>query len=409
MRLLPDIGYGTEGYPAKVAQGLRVLNATAWCGALLVLGFAIYDAWRPKLWTLAGINLLTFLFLLAIPLWHRFGALAAPLAYVIFMFAVIFVVCSMLGTDSGMQIQYLAIAAGFVLVVGADRVGLIAAINVIAILLFIALEILVPHDTGLLTRREMLENFVGCIVGTSAILFAIVFYAIRQIARAEATAEREHQRSEALLANILPVSVVGRLKQPTKAEIADKYDDASVLFADMAGFTARASDSSPEELVRFLNEVYTLLDGLVERHGLEKIKTSGDAYMVVSGVPEPLADHAGALADLALDMRDALLKLGGREVAVPMRIGIASGPVVAGVVGTRKFFYDVWGDTVNMASRMESTGMSGMIQVAPQTHDLIAGRYTLKERGLVDVRGKGAVRTWFLVGRDPMPDHLSRR
>ena len=202
-------------------------------------------------------------------------------------------------------------------------------------------------------------------MSSTAILFSIIFYAVRQLARAEAAAEREYERSESLLSNILPPRVAERLKERSRCVIADAYPEASILFADMAGFTARASDTTPEELVRFLNDVFTKLDGLVERHGLEKIKTTGDAYMVVSGVPEPRPDHAEALAELALDMRDALVGLvdpKGREV--PVRIGIASGPVVAGVVGTRKFFYDVWGDAVNIASRMESTGEAGKIQVA---------------------------------------------
>ena len=192
------------------------------------------------------------------------------------------------------------------------------------------------------------------------------------------------------------------MKERSDKIIADAYPEASVLFADMGGFTARTSDTAPEELVRFLNRVYTQLDSLVERHDLEKIKTTGDAYMVVSGVPEPVPDHAAALADLAIDMRDALVGLvdpKGRPV--PVRIGIASGPVVAGVVGTRKFFYDVWGDAVNTASRMESTGESGKIQVAPATRELLVGQFELVERGVIEVRGKGPMQTWFLIGRTP--------
>jgi adenylate cyclase len=170
----------------------------------------------------------------------------------------------------------------------------------------------------------------------------------------------------------------------------------------MAGFTARASDTAPEDLVRFLNGVYRKLDNLVERRGLEKIKTTGDAYMVVSGVPEALRDHAGALADLALDIQETLEGLvDPKGRAVPVRIGIASGPVVAGVIGTRKFFYDVWGDTVNTASRMESTGEPGKIQVAPKTRELLADRFELVERGVIEVRGKGPMQTWFLTRRTP--------
>lgn len=168
----------------------------------------------------------------------------------------------------------------------------------------------------------------------------------------------------------------------------------------MAGFTSRASDTAPDALVELLNDVFTRLDGLVERHRLEKIKTTGDAYMVVSGVPESRPDHAAALADLALDMRDALSGLAdARGRPVLFRMGLASGPVVAGVVGTRKFFYDIWGDAVNTASRMETTGETGKIQVAPETYELLRDRFHLEERGLIEVRGKGQMRTWYLLGR----------
>jgi adenylate cyclase len=168
----------------------------------------------------------------------------------------------------------------------------------------------------------------------------------------------------------------------------------------MAGFTSRASDTPPDMLVAFLNDVFTRIDGLVERHGLEKIKTTGDAYMVVSGVPEPRSDHAEALAHLALAMREALSGLADpKGRAVLFRMGMASGPLVAGVVGTRKFFYDVWGDAVNTASRMESTGETGKIQVAPEAYELLKDRFDFEERGLIEVRGKGQMRTWYLVGR----------
>jgi adenylate cyclase len=212
--------------------------------------------------------------------------------------------------------------------------------------------------------------------------------------------EREYQRSESLLANILPASVAARLKDPTRNVIADKYDDASILFADIAGYTKRASDSTPSDLVRFLDRLYTDLDALVDRHGLEKVKTSGDSYMVVSGVPRPREDHIEALACLALDMADAVSGLKDPEgQAVPLRIGLAAGPVVAGVVGARKFFYDVWGDAVNVASRMETTDVEGRIQVPENVYERIKHAFVLEERGEVDVKGKGVMNTWYLIGR----------
>ena len=182
--------YGTENYPPRVARRLQVLNATAWCGAVFVAIFALYDFLEPRLWSLAIINTLLALFLLSLPLSHRFGELAGPLAYVTVVYASIFLICSMLGTDSGMQLQYAAVAAGSVLVIGTERVLLVAVVCAVAVALAIALEFLVPHDTGLLTPREMRENFVICVVGTSFILFLIVFYAVREM-----NSGRSHRRA----------------------------------------------------------------------------------------------------------------------------------------------------------------------------------------------------------------------
>ena len=233
-------------------------------------------------------------------------------------------------------------------------------------------------------------------------IFATVWYALRETSRAEAAMEVEYDRSEALLANILPASVAAKLKDPAHGVIADRYDDASILFADIAGFTEQASEIPPTELVRFLDRLYTTFDRLVDRHGLEKIKTTGDAYMVVSGVPTPRYDHLEALAALALDMSRAVADLRDpRGNPVPLRMGIADGPVVAGVVGARKFFYDVWGDAVNVASRMESTGVVGRIQVPHNVFERLQRSFILEERGEVDVKCKGVMRTWYLLGRKP--------
>ena len=287
-----------------------------------------------------------------------------------------------------------------ILLIGAERVFLSVFIAAVAVGLLIFLHIGVsPRDTVEYPTARV--TFVINVLSFSTALFVIVFYAVRQFTRAEERAEREQQRSEDLLVNILPPGIAKRLKERPDVAIADAYPEASVLFADMAGFTARAGNLTPKDLVQFLNRVYTRLDSLVEGHGLEKIKTSGDSYMVVSGVPEPRPDHAARVARLALDMRDALAGLvDPKGDAAPVRIGVASGPVVAGVVGTRTFFYDVWGDTVNMASRMESTGEPGKIQVAPKTRELLADDFEFEERGVIDVRGKGPMRTWFLIGRD---------
>jgi adenylate cyclase len=392
--------YGTERYPEKVARRLRAVNVAALIAATASSFFTIQWllAGPPGQWKYPATGTLV---LLSIPLLHRFGQLAGPLALLGFGYVWIFWLSSTVGTNGGTYFFYLTAAALGILVFGTERVLLSIFVCVLNVAAIILLHIVVPRDTGLVPPKSLFYvTFILNLLGSTALLYGIVFYAVRQLALAEEVAERERQRSESLLLNILPPSVVERLKDKAGAEIADAFPQASILFADMAGFTARASDTAPDELVRFLNGVYTEIDALVERHGLEKIKTTGDAYMVVSGVPQLLADHAGALADLALEILEALTGLvDSKGRAVPVRIGIASGPVVAGVVGTRKFFYDVWGDAVNVASRMESTGVAGKIQVAPATYELICDSFEFEERGVIEVRGKEPMRTWFLIRR----------
>jgi adenylate cyclase len=262
------------------------------------------------------------------------------------------------------------------------------------------LEILVPYNTGVQPDWALRLGFFLTVISAFVMVVAVAWYALRETRRARLAMEAEYERSERLLTNILPATIAQRLKDPSRNIIADKYDDASILFADIAGYTKRASDTPPSDLVRFLDRLYTDLDALVDRHGLEKVKTSGDSYMVVSGVPEPRDDHIEALACLALDMADAVADLKdpqGREV--PLRIGMAAGPVVAGVVGARKFFYDVWGDAVNVAARMETTDVEGRIQVPQDVYERLHHAFLLEERGEVDVKGKGPMTTWYLVGR----------
>ncbi|MFA5137981.1 MAG: adenylate/guanylate cyclase domain-containing protein [Elusimicrobiota bacterium] len=209
----------------------------------------------------------------------------------------------------------------------------------------------------------------------------------------------EQERSERLLLNILPAPIAERLKGGEGA-IADGFAEASILFADIAGFTPFSHGVPPQELVGMLNKFFSRFDTLAEKHGVEKIKTIGDAYMVCAGLPIPRADHAQALAEMALDMREAVAEC-NRELgtSLSLRIGINSGPVVAGVIGLKKFVYDLWGDTVNAASRMESHGLPGRIQVTEATRELLKGRYELEARGPLDIKGLGRMTTYILKGR----------
>ncbi len=213
----------------------------------------------------------------------------------------------------------------------------------------------------------------------------------------------EQEKSERLLLNVLPKAIAERLKQ-AEGVIADTFPDVTVLFADIVEFTKLSARIPAADVVALLNDVFSKFDQLAERHGLEKIKTIGDAYMVVGGLPTPRPDHAVAVAEMALDMRAALI---GQTRAtgglLTVRIGIHTGPVVAGVIGTRKFIYDLWGDTVNTASRMESQGASGTIQVTSVTYERLRDRYTFERRGTVLVKGKGEMVTYLLVGRKAAP------
>lgn len=209
----------------------------------------------------------------------------------------------------------------------------------------------------------------------------------------------EQEQSERLLLNILPQSIAHRLKQ-SSGTLAEHFSEASVLFADIVGFTELSTKIPPTEMVELLNKIFSLFDQLAEKHDLEKIKTIGDAYMVVSGLPMPRQDHALAIADMALDMQQELAKFNvENNQNFQIRIGINTGPVVAGVIGLKKFIYDLWGDTVNIASRMESHGIPGSIQVTCETYELLKNHYNFVERGIIHVKGRGDMKTYFLKGK----------
>ena len=211
--------------------------------------------------------------------------------------------------------------------------------------------------------------------------------------------ELERQRYETLLRNILPGQIVTRLNNG-EVVIADRVEEATILFADLVGFTAAASRVTPAVLVNNLNGIFSAFDDLCRKLQIEKIKTIGDAYMAAAGLPVPRPDHAEVIADFALAMLVALERVNATaEVPFQMRIGIHTGPVVAGVIGSHRFLYDIWGDTVNLASRMESHGLPGRIHVSPQTSRILAGRYDLEPRGLINLRSIGKIKTTFLIGK----------
>jgi len=240
-------------------------------------------------------------------------------------------------------------------------------------------------------------HFLYFTLSATTFILVMVFFALfyKEILRTEDLLQKEYQRSEGLLLNILPEEIAGRLKQK-KRIIADSYSSVTILFADLVGFTDMAAKLPPEMLVEQLNRLYQEYDGLLEKYDVEKIKTLGDAYMIAGGLPMERNDHMQIVARLALDMLALVKKQEIADRELNLRIGFHSGPVVAGVIGNRKFSYDVWGDTVNIASRLESTGVPGRIQVSESCHGVLKDMFHLEERGEIDIKGVGKMRTYFL-------------
>ena len=234
------------------------------------------------------------------------------------------------------------------------------------------------------------------VIGTGAVAFTLLATFANQRNSALTALRAEQEKSESLLMNILPSSIAERLKAATQP-IADHFAAASILFADVVDFTPLAQRLPPAQMVGILDRLFSRFDELVERHGLEKIKTIGDCYMAAAGVPDPRADHARRAALLALDMRDAIATsaVAGHS-GLELRIGINSGPVVAGVIGTKRFLYDLWGDAVNTASRMEAHGTPGEIQITRTTYELLKDEFVCRRRGTILIKGKGRMETWYL-------------
>jgi adenylate cyclase len=391
----------SQHYADAAARRARVLTITAWLATMVSASFVLMqivtDTWS---WQVSSVNVIGAMIFPFVPWLQRFGELVAPLTFIGVAYVSVFASVWDVGTGSGAEFFFLVGACLVVLMLGIEHIVLASALAAVGAGLIIAVEFLVPRDTGLQPAWAHSMGFVVTAVSSVVMVVVTMWFALRDTARAEAVMEAQYDRSETLLENMLPASIAERLKEPGRGVIADKYDVASVLFADIVGFTERASSIAPADLVRFLDRLYSAFDALVDKHGLEKIKVSGDSYMVVSGVPRPRPDHAQALADFALDMADAAAGVKDRQGnSVPLRVGMACGPVVAGVVGARRFFYDVWGDAVNVASRMETTDSVGRIQLPEAMYERLKDEFVLQERGHIDVKGKGPMRTWYLIGR----------
>ena len=269
------------------------------------------------------------------------------------------------------------------------------------VVLSAAIDGVLPQPAEDIPTWLVVAFFTLNILGPSITTFALLEHFVRSRDRAHRLLAAEQERSETLLLSIFPRPIAERLKLSHEV-IAERSDEVSVLFADITGFTPAAERLPAEEVVFLLNDVFSAFDDLVAAHGLEKIKTIGDGYLVAAGIPTPRPDHAEAAARLALAMREALAEVPAAS-GLSLRVGIDSGPVVAGVIGHTKFGYDLWGDTVNTASRMESHAPPGAIQVTERTYRRLEQGFIFEPRTIVFVKGKGEMTTYILLGERPQP------
>lgn len=387
---------GTSGYDTDTKRRLMILNMIAYLIAITTLIYAVqhtfldYEKYKPVIL----INLGLVFSAIVVPFSHRFGDLAGGLIIVISEYIALFAFALYLGRSAGVQTQYFIAAAAPFVVFGLRRLWLIVPIILLAIVLHLLSWFGAPDTFARIhADPDVIDSiYTQAAITTFALIAAAVYYAFR-------LAENAKAEVDALLRNILPDNVVERLKLEPESAIADSVESATILFADITGFVALARKLGAEKTVEILNSIVTKFDALSEVHGVEKIKTIGDAYMVAAGVPEPVSNHTERMARLALAMQDVLRELrASTGLDLNMRIGIATGPVMAGVIGQKKFNYDIWGDAVNLAARLEGLSQPGRILMCPNCKAFIEDAFAFESLGLVEVKGVGKQEAWFLIG-----------
>jgi adenylate cyclase len=388
------VEFGTEGYPRPVRRRLAIVNVMALMiavfSAIYALVFAFWGVQDYMSLILA--NLLLMAFALVVPFAHRINDLAAAVLMAIAEFVALFFFVRELGRDSGIQLNYVIAAAVAFAIYDRKRLLLCVGVVMVALGLHITTWFLYPQENARIAADPiLLKNLYISSAATSFSIIALV------VACAFAMADRARAEADSLLANILPAAIAERLKARPGERVADSVAEASVLFSDLVGFTELAHELGAARTVAILDQIVTEFDRLAAAHGVEKIKTIGDGYMAVAGVSQPQGDHLPRLARMALCLPDLVARLSETHgVDLRVRIGIADGPVMAGVIGTDKFSYDVWGETVNLASRLESHGLPGEIQVSCAVHDALCEGFVFEPRGPIEVKGVGRLETWLL-------------
>lgn len=384
----------TQNYPPDVRRRLKILNVVSYyvaffTGLYVVQHFFVDPVkWFPVI----VINFLAGVAALSVPLWHKWNDIAGALFLASVELAVLFFLTMFLGRESGVHIQYSVFAAVGFVVLGFGRLKLISGILVIAFFLHLACWFLFPSDTAvvLASETELRGIYIGAAVTTFGLIAATVYYAF-------SLAEAAKAETDALLRNILPARIVEQLKANPDDPISESVDGASVLFSDLKGFVSLSRQLGPDRTVALLNDLMRALDRQADVHGVTKIKTIGDAYMAATGVLERRPDDADRLLRFGFAMLEVAEEIGARyDVKLEKRIGISTGPVMAGVIGAQRTTYDIWGDTVNLAARLEHADEPGRILTERGTCDAIEDGFTLIAHGKIDVKGVGLVDTWFV-------------
>lgn len=402
------ISFGTENYAPDAKRRLQILNVLCYWILIATIGYIFLYAYMDynKYYPVILINSAMFLVIAAVPFVHKYHELAGSLLLIATEFVALILLTAYLGRPSGIQLQYIVGASVPFLVFGLKRLRIILSVVLIAFALHLLSWFLFNRNGAIINVEHSTLSFIyfNAAASTFIITSAVIYYSAR-------LADEAEEKLENLLHSILPGQIVERLKAHPDEQIADHHDQASVLFADLVGFTPLSSELGIVRTTELLSQIVSKFDDIAKQLKVEKIKTIGDAYMAVAGVPSPQDDHRERLGIFALQILD-IVKTVSRQhnVNLQVRIGLASGPLMAGLIGRNKFAYDVWGDTVNLASRMESQGKIDQIQVNADFMRHMYKVFHFQEAGTQNIRGVGSQATWFLLGKiDAMAGSESSR
>lgn len=397
--------FGLSGLSKRRQRKQLAANIVALLGTITSFSYVFfYLSYDVGLWPVATAAALNGIHIFVLPFTYRANRSFGALTVVLLSVTLFLVITYFVGISAGILFYIFVIPPAAVVLLGPAWIWhLVLTSSVSALAVLLAMTYML--EPALQAARDpYLQSMllVSSVFSTAFLLPVTGYVALLWAENAEQMLEAEHARSEALLYNLLPEDIAARLKTEPGKTIADNLPQVAILFADIVDFTPRAASLPPEQVVGFLNRIFSTFDELAEKHGLEKIKTIGDAYMVAAGMPSQVGDPVHRIAEMALDMQRATNAMSPDfSEGLQVRIGLHAGPAVAGVIGNKKPFYDVWGETVNTASRMESHGEPGRIQVTKAAKEELEGDYYFEPRGTVEVKGMGTAETWWLSSSPP--------